>query len=318
MLTLAACGAPDAAVPDAPRSTVPTSPAGTFDVTSAIDLPVPAAAAPVLAILSGLGDDPDDPSRFVLDRVIDRLPDGALKTLAAGAAPYLAAYLNTQLATVAPDLVTGLHGLSDGLSRIADHVATRETWTIDDAGHTTRAITRFVFDVAGHATEVGLADAGLAAPKVTTQAQLAQGARLVIAEHVQPIAYGSWLRLGLERAVVPAVVPAATDLAAALTALVDCDGLAAVLAARLAVGAPGVYATACRAAMTYLAGQVDAELAAIDQVAMTLELAGDANALDDDGDGAADRLTAGSWVGTLHAAVDETIGAAQFTGVRQP
>jgi hypothetical protein len=315
----AACSAAsEPAAPDAPRSTVPTSIAGTFTVTSTYDLAVPAAAAPVIATLTAATDGPDDPCRFVIDQMIATLPDGAMKTIAAGAAPYVAAYLNTQLATIAPKLVTGLNQLSTGLIRIAHHVGTTETWTIDDVGNTTRTITGLGFDVGGHTATVRLADAGLADVGATTYAKLGDGARLTLADHTHALPYGAWLRTGLDLAVVPSVIPTAHDLATALGSLVDCNALGAMVASQLGIDVPSLFTGACQAAMTVIASEVNAELAAIDQTAMSVELTGAATGIDDDGDGTMDRITAGTWTGAVHAGSDATLGTAQFTGTKVP
>src|SRR6202000_2313687 len=119
-----------------------------------------------------------DAGRFLIDQMVASLPDGAMKTIARGAAPYVAAYLNTQLSTVAPKLTAGLNQLSTGLIRIADHVGKTETWTLDAAGTTTRTITGFAFDAGGHTTQVRLADAGLADLSVTAHATFPPGGRL--------------------------------------------------------------------------------------------------------------------------------------------
>jgi len=74
--TLAGCG-PQQVAPDAPPpSTVPASPAGAFAIASWFDVRVPPAAGPVLATLTAATDGPDDPSRYLVDRMIATLPDG--------------------------------------------------------------------------------------------------------------------------------------------------------------------------------------------------------------------------------------------------
>src|SRR5439155_2975448 len=80
---IAGCGPPPAPPPDAaPPSTIPTSPAGEFAVTSRFDIRVPAAAAPLLATLTAATDGPDDPARYVVDRMVATLPDGPIRALA--------------------------------------------------------------------------------------------------------------------------------------------------------------------------------------------------------------------------------------------
>src|SRR5262249_55018823 len=76
------CG-PGAAAPDgAPPWTIPPSPAGVFAITSTLDIPVPAMADPVIAGLTAATDGPDDPTRYLIDRMIATLPDGTIKTIA--------------------------------------------------------------------------------------------------------------------------------------------------------------------------------------------------------------------------------------------
>ena len=68
-LLLTACSGATA-LPDA--SVVPRSPEGTFVVTSELDLvsQVPIVAAPIIESLLTATDDPDDPARYLVDRMI--------------------------------------------------------------------------------------------------------------------------------------------------------------------------------------------------------------------------------------------------------
>ncbi|HEY0190812.1 MAG TPA: hypothetical protein VGC42_06785, partial [Kofleriaceae bacterium] len=321
VLAVVGCGPSHSEVDAPPVSTVPDSPAGTFEVTSAFDIPVPVAAAPIIEQLTAATDGPDDPSRYLLDRMIETLPDGTIRTLASDAAPYVAAYLDTKLSAIAPRFVPGITQLAAGLDRIASHLAMQERWVIDDAGATTRTITALRFELGDRTTTVALADAGLAIPAMTTHAGFTAGAELAVADHMHALPYGAWLRLGLDLAVVPRAVPGAHDLGEALASLLDCDALGALIGAKLAsqllIDVGPVFATACRTAMTLVASKIDAQLAAIDHTAMALEVSGDARGVDLDGDGSMDQLAAGNWTGSLHdGGAGEAISAGQFTGVK--
>jgi len=309
VFSLAACGGQPAAAPDAPPSLIPTSPAGVFAVTSAIDIAVPPAAAPVLATLVAATDGPDDPSRFLIDRMITTLPDGPLHTLAADAAPYLAAYLNGKLAEVAPRFAAGIDGLADGLSRISSRVATTETWQVDPSGTAIRTITGVRFQLGVSPIAVTLADNGLADISISVPVTLDATGQLALGAHAHPLPYGALLRLGLDRAVVASVVPTAHDLSGALTTLVDCDRL----------GSPSPYRAACRAAMIAIASEVYDRIAAIDDTPLTLELTGTAVGVDLDANGTLDELRQGRWAGTLGSASSRaSIAAASFAGKSAP
>lgn len=316
--SLAACGDQPAA-PDAPPSLIPTSPAGVFTVTSAIDIAVPPAAAPVLATLVAATDGPDDPSRYLIDRMIMTLPDGPVHTLAADAAPYLAAYLNDKLAEVAPRFAAGIDGLADGLSRIASRVGTIETWQVDPSGTAIRTITGVRFQLGVQPIVVTLADNGLADISISVPVTMDATGQLALGPHAHPLPYGALLRLGLDRAVVASVVPTAHDLAGALTTLVDCDRLGALVADRIGLGSPSPYRAACRAAMIAIASEVYDRIAAIDDTPLTLELTGTAGGVDLDANGTLDELRQGRWTGAVSSASSRTpIAAASFAGKSAP
>jgi hypothetical protein len=316
---LASCGPSSAPPPDALGEAVPTSPAGRFALTSTFDVPVPPIAAPVIEALTAATDGPDDPSRYLVDRMIATLPDGTVKTIAAEAAPYVAAYLNARLAAVAPRFAPGIDAIAGGLDRVATHLGTTETLEIDASGAAIRTITGVRFELGSAVTSVRLADAGLGDLAVATHVALDATGRLAIGDHAHALPYGALLRIGLERAVIPGVEPTAHDLAGALAALLDCDQLGAVVAGRVGLGTAALYGTACRTAMTVIASQIDARLAAIAETPIVLEVTGAATGVDHDGDGTMDELRTGRWSGSLHAAGDgDPISAASFSGVTAP
>jgi len=299
----AACGpnadtALDAAMtspppPPPPPSRIPSSAAGSFALTSELALAIPDEAQPMIATLTAATDGPDDPTRYLVDRMIATLPDGTMKTIALSAAPYVAAYLSARIDDVAPRFGPGIAQLAGGLSRIATHLGTTETLRIDSAGNAVRTITGVRFSVGGTLTALRFADTGLADVAITTRATLDAAGHVTIAAHHHALPYGALLRLGLDRAVVPSVEPTAQDLPDALAALVDCDAIGAVFADRLGIGAPTLYRAACRTAVTALASELDARIATIDDIELTV--AGGVDAVDLDGDGTVDELHNGGW-----------------------
>jgi hypothetical protein len=312
---IASCGPSSPPAVDAPASTVPTSPAGRFTLTSTFDIAVPPAAGPVISGLTAATDGPDDPTRYLVDRMIATLPDGAVKTIAAQAAPLVAAYLNSRLTEVAPRFVTGIDTMAVGLSRIAGRFSTVETLVIAADGAAIRTLTGARFDVGAAPVTVSFADAGLPDITVGTHVALDPTGRLVIGDHAFGIPYGAVLRLGLDHAVIAAVEPTARDAGTALGLLVDCEQLGMLVADRIGLGSPVLYRTACRTAMTAVASELYARIAAIDGTPLALEVTGAADGVDLDGDGTMDELRVGAWSGTLHAGAErEPIAAASFTG----
>ena len=320
LASLASCGPASSPSPDAaPPQAVPTSPAGGFAVTSMFDIELPPAARPVLATLTAATDGPDDPTRYLVDRMIATLPDGQVKLVAVQAAPYVAAYLNERLVDIAPRLVTGLGAIADGLSRIARHFGTTETLQIDSSGAAIRTLTGARFELGATTTTVRFADSGLADIVTGAHVFLDTEGRVTIGAHAHALPYGAVLRLGLERAVIASVEPGAPDLATALGALVDCTKLGDLAASSIGLGPASLYHTACRAAMTAIASELYAQLAAIDATPLALELTGAADGIDHDGDGSLDELRAGRWSGSLQAAGTHVpVAAASFAGTKAP
>lgn len=315
---VAGCGSPPAPSPDAaPPSTIPTSPAGVFAITSRLDIRVPAAAAPLLATLTAATDGPDDPARYVVDRMVATLPDGPVRALAERVAPYVAAYLSARLAEVAPRLTPGLDAMAGGLARIATHLTTLETLRLDAGGAGTRTITAVRFELGQAGVVVQFADAGLPDIIAPLHVALDEAGHLRVAEHAHHLPYGALLQLGLDRAVAASVEPAARDLAGALAALVDCERLGAMVADRVGLGSAALYTAACRAAMTATASEIASKIAAIDDSELGLDVAGTATGVDADGDGAMDELRGGSWSGALFSGdARDPIAAGSFAGTR--
>lgn len=280
---------------------VPIDPAGRYAVTSTFSLTAPpAVAADVLAELTAATNGPDDPSRFLIDRMIERLPEGNAKTYAVAVAPYVAAYVNQRIATIAPTFVEGSRALSTGLLRIAQRFGTSETFDVADDGTLRRTIVGLRFDrhFARDTAEVRLASRGLA--DVATMSRVAvDGDRLTIERHAAALPYTALLRLGLDEAVIPDVVPGAHDLAQALVALVDCGQLGTAVAEYLELGSPSFYAAACSVGLTALAARIYERIDAIEPALLTIELGGEARAVDAKRGGALDAFAGGVWTGAL-------------------
>lgn len=305
---------PDATTPDGVPAPRPLDATGTFAVRSVFSMTAPPSSATgVLVELAGATDGPDDPSRFLVDRLVARLPEGQAQVVAAAVAPYLAAYVQQRIDSFAPELAPGLRALADGVNRIARRFGTIATLRIEaqetiDAPpqlQVTHTFTGIVADdVVVAFAPIGMAD--LTARTTATLLRLGEpspspspaGApeRLSISEHAVAFPYGALLRLGVDRAVVPRAVPGAHDLADAFDRLVDCDRLGEHVADYLGIGSPELYASACSVALVRLAAEIYTRLDVPD---VELSIAGHARAVDVDRDARVDALDAGVWTGRL-------------------
>lgn len=297
ILFIAACASSgdDTPAPDA-TPPAPLEPAGTYAVRSMYSLTSPpAGAASMLAELTAATDGSDDPARFLIDKLVARLPEGRTQLVVAAVAPYLAAYVQARIDRVAPRLTAGIRELSDGLNQIARRFGTTEQLTIGDDGRAHRLITGLRFEVGGQLVEIPFAPRGIGDVATSCNFALAND-RLTFSEHSAALPYGVLLRNGLDRAVIPQVVPSAYDLDGALHVLVDCDALGEIVSEYLGIGSPELYRGACSVAVTRVAAEITERL---DIASAHMTVAGSARAIDLDGDGPVDVIMSGTWSGTI-------------------
>ena len=305
-----ACGN-DAAILTPDASSIPRSPQGTFAVTGQLDLvAIPPPAQAILDELVDATDGPDDPARYLVDRLVAGLPAGTWQTVAQDAVDLVVPYVADRLDAIAPRFVPGIRALAAGLGGVAHHVATFETFAIAIDGATTRTITGLQL---GTGT-VDFIEQGMADVVAQTRTELAYTGTLTIDAHRVMLPYGRILRLGLDRGVIPNVDLGAADLSGALRDLVDCAQLGTVVAAHL-LGPASLYEGACDAGLAMLANDVYDRFTAIDVASFELDVTGTATAIDLDGDGTMDLISAGTWVGsTGYAGVSGQLGGATFDG----
>lgn len=312
-LSIVACSSdPEPTAPDAapPATTIPRDPAGRFVVGTTLDVSPPAPAALVIAALDRAA---SQPSKFILEKMIATLPEGATKTVATIALPFVAPYLDVRLAEFAPRFVPGVRAIATGFARIAAHAELLEAWTIDANGAAVRTVTGVRFDV-GAAPVIAFADIGVQDVSAATKVELDVAGKLTFAHHAIAVRYGAMLRAGLDLAVVPTAEATARDVAQALAALVDCTRLGQLAADEVGLGSPLVYRSACMAAMVAVAAELDDHVLEIDVAPMVLTLTGTAIGVDVDHDGTMNAIKAGHWTGAAsHAGTTQTV-AATFVG----
>jgi hypothetical protein len=274
-------------------------------------LPGPAAA--LVGELRAATDGPDDPSRYLVDRMIAALPDGHTKTVAQELAPFLAAYLDARIAAVAPRFLPGMHAMSDALVRLTEQLDTIETIQIAPDHGAVRTLVGL--RVSG--IDVMLAAGGLGEPAIATKTAFERGV-LTFDEHRLEVPYSRLLRLAIDRGIVPSIEPGAYDLATLLADLVDCPHLGETVADALSIPTPGMFAQACSIGMTAAAAELYEHLDALEDTRIEMVARGAARGVDLDGDGHMDGITSGTWAGTIgpHGGPVNLAGST-FEGTRQ-
>ncbi|MBV8759652.1 MAG: hypothetical protein JO257_20350 [Deltaproteobacteria bacterium] len=317
----------------------PIDPIGTFALRSEIHLaaPLPGPVTALLADVRAATDDPDDPSRFLVDHLIGQLPEGRTKTIASELAPFLAAYLDARLAETSPRLLPGMHAVSDGLARFSQQLEPVEELHVtaepppgrteevagSESGHTEPTAIRAA--APAHAAtitltglrigklDVPLAAGGIPEPAVAVRVTYSAGS-LMIGDHRLSLPYSRLVRLALDRGIIPAVDPAASDLPTLLVDLVDCDHVGATIADGVGIGPAALYRDACVVALRAVAAEWYEHLDALDGMTIDLAIHGDARALDLDRDGHIDAIANGIWTGALG---DVSVAGSTFEGKRE-
>lgn len=307
--------------PDDPGSgTVPLSAAGTYSVQSDFDIAtnMPGTAGDVVNGFIEATDDPDDPTKYVLDELINQLPSGTLKNVVQGAESFVAGYLNDRLLDVAPDFVTRILDIGDKFGQCARHFGLIETLEVGANGQATITVTGVHFKVDTEELDFAFHDFSLADVKVANVGvHLDTTGKLTIDSHKLPLSYGKLLRLAVDNVIIPMVDPAAVDLSDVLHDAVDCTNVGEFVYDAIGIGSPSTYESACNAGLTFAASAIYAQIDKIDGSAFEFDVAGTAKAVDTNHDGKADKLQTGKWTGTLsYAGTPAPLSTATFLGQR--
>ena len=305
---------------DAPR---PLDASGKYNVTSTFDIAanMPGTVGTVVNGLIAATDDPDDPTRWILDQAIAQMPNGTLKTLVQGAEPFVAGYLNDRLLAIAPDFVTTMLQLSNHLGDMAKHFGLNETFDVAKSGadySSTNTVFGVHFKLDTVETDVAFADhqlANVVAGNVAVQIDVS--GKLTMADHKLPLSYGKILRVGLDVVIIPMLDSNAHNLGELLAHKVNCTAFGAGIASAIGFGGATTYTAACSAGLVVGANAIYQKIGAIDASALELALTGTANGVDTNHDGKLDKIEAGAWAGTLsYAATPAPLAPATFTGSR--
>jgi len=308
--------------PDNPDLPVPVTAEGRYTVQSEFDLAtnVPGTPGVVVNYFINATDDPDDPTKFIVEQIIKALPDGTLKNVVTSAAPSVASYLNGKLLEVAPGFLVRVIDIGDAFGDVARHFGTIETLEIDAAGRATKLVHGVHFVVDGVPMDFSLADYGVADIKVDgLQVRLEESGQLTIAEHRFGVSYGALLKVALDKAIVPMLDPSAHNVGDLLTKAVDCQKVGQYVYDVIGLGSPSTFHSACTSGLNAAASALYKQLQNLDGSALELGIAGTSRAVDRNRDGKMDEIQNGSWIGQLgYAGTPAPLPAgAKFAGTRQ-
>lgn len=300
---------------------------GDYLLTSELNLTegVPGPVGTAINTLLDLTDDPTDPSTWVIDAILGQINNQTITAAVGALRPGLDTTLNQLLISTAPDLIPTIINVGDDLEQVARHFGVTSTLSVGrapDAGLiATHAIDTVLFTVEGEVHEYTLsADERTASTAVDIPLRLRGQTKLAIDSHQLPIAYGRLLVFILDEAIVPSIVPTASNLGELMIALVDCARVGQLLAEQIGVGAPVIYDVACRAGLTAAGAAIESQLTQLDATTH-LTLGGDARPRDLDGNRTIDRLQGGEWEGELRFSPDVASALRRpsqtFTGERR-
>jgi hypothetical protein len=302
---------------------------GTYNMTSQFNVAanIPGTVGTIINDFIAATDDPNDPTQWVLQLLINQLPSGTVKTLANDALPFVSGYLNDQLLNWAPSFVTDIKTVGQDFGDMAKKFGINETFVVTKSGTGYTAVdtaTGLHFTIGTVQEDFNFTDYG-ATNVVVNNVGLTMDAtaKIAIAEHHLPLAYGKVLQIGLDAAILPLVDPNATDLASFFADEIDCNQVGAFVEQAISdnIGidlGSGVFVTACQQGLKAGANLIDSQLANISALALDFDRTGAAKGVDTNGDKMIDSINTGAWTGTLTytGAASAPLDAATFTGKR--
>jgi len=301
---------------------------GTYTVHSTFDLAtnMPGTAGTVVNTIIDATDDPDDPTKWILEQIGKQFADGSWEQgLITDAEALAGGALNDELLRIAPDFVSTMVQVGQDFGDLAKHVGLNETLALTPAQSAGSYLAAHT--VVGLHYELGdqkgdLAFANYQLPDVEVDnvaVTMDATGQLTIAAHDVPLGYGKLLRLGLDAAIIPLVDASAHNLNDLLAHLIDCNAVGQAIASAVDVSvAAGLLAGACSAALSTGANLVYTRIGAIDTTALKFSINGSARGIDRNSDGQIDTIQTGTWAGTLaYGATPTPLIPAAFSGERE-
>jgi hypothetical protein len=303
----------------------PLDATGTYTMHSTFDLAtnMPGKAGEVVTTIIQATDDPNDPTQWILDQIINALPNGAAKTALGFGESLAAGYLNQQLLNVAPDFFSTMVQVGADFGDIAKHFGLNETLQLTGSGGSYTAIhtvTGVHFKLGNQETDYAFANYHM--PNIVASdvaVTMDDTGQLTIAAHNVSLTYGKILHLGLDAAIIPLIDPSAHNLNELLAHKIDCAAIGSGIAGALSISfAAGTITSACTVGLNAVATVVYTKIDGLDSTALQFGLSGTAKGTDRNNDRTIDTIVTGSWTGTLaYGSAPSPLVPAAFFGERK-
>lgn len=297
---------------------VPLTAEGRFMVQSDFDLAtnIPGTVGNVTRYFIDATDDPDDPSKFIIEQLVAALPDGSVKNTLSGSIPFVAGYVNDKVRDISPEFIDKMIDLGDAFGQVVQHFGTNETWDITAGGRGTKTVTGLHFTIDNVPLDLAFADYGIAPIKVDNiQITLEQTGRLAFAPHTVPMKYGMLVKLALEQAVIPMVDPSASSLEDVLKNVVNCQAVGQWVYEAIDVGSASTFESACNTGLHLAPQALYGALDNLDSSALEFNMTGTARGVDRNADSKMDEIQTGVWTGEVeYAGSPAPLSTAKFHG----
>jgi hypothetical protein len=310
---------------DAPRQ---LDASGKYQMRSTFDIAtnMPGKVGEVTNAIIAATDETDDPTKWILEMIIAKMPDGTFKNILSGAKPFVSGYLNQRLLSIAPDFVTTMKQTGSDFGQMAKNFGLNEQLEVSGSGTAyTSTVTALGvhFKVDAIESDVNFADHQIAnVSAASVGVTLDATGKLDIAEHKLPLSYGKVLRIGLDTVIIPALDPSATNLNTLLVSLVNCQAVGVAINDALASqfgygGGATFWQSACTGGLQFGAQAIYSKLDSVDSSALEFSLVGTAKAVDTNADQKVDAVQTGKWTGSLsYSGTPAPLSAATFTAQR--
>ncbi|MCX5742340.1 MAG: hypothetical protein NT062_07575 [Proteobacteria bacterium] len=297
---------------------------GTYKMASTFDIAtnMPGKAGQISNMFIAATDDADDPTNWLLEQMINAMPNGTAKTLLDNARGFVSGYLNDRLLQWAPDFVSTMVEMGNNFGDLTHHFGLVETMSIagaDGVYSASHQVTGVHLKLDTNEADFMFSDMGT--PVVSVDGigvDVGSNGKLTFANHTLPLQYGAIMRVGLDGMIIPAIDANAANLGDLFAHQIDCAAVSQYVADAIGFGGSTTYAGACAAGLNAGANYLYSQLADVDGSALEFAITGSGRALDSNGDKAADKIQTGTWTGDLsYAGSPAPLGAATFHAERQ-
>lgn len=308
-----------------PAEPAPATAEGTFRLHSKFDLAtnLPGRVGTVVNVIISATDDPNDPVKFIYEKVIEGLGEGSVKNALRNAGPLVTGYLNDRLLSIAPEFVSKTVQVGNRFGEMARNFGTTSELVVTKSGdgytsvHTTTGVEFKVVDQGQVvALEFPFADYNLPAIRVAdVPVALESSGKFTIQQHTISVSFGQLLRVGIDDMILPLVDDEAKNLGELFLHLINCRQVGIAVFDAIGLGSAGAFEAACRTGLTAGANYIYQKVDEIDASALQLEISGVAKAIDRNRDGRMDDLQRGAWTGMVkYASAPAALGTSTFSG----